>query len=127
MDKQQQVCSLELSQKLKKLGVKQDSLWFWCEIREREGGEITGIRLYNKETAEARMYNSPDLQTYSAFTVAELGEMMKPHLKSIRKYTPQGTKDKALFYDFCQPLADIDILAKMLIYLLKNGLIPKKQ
>ena len=29
-----QVCSLELAKKLKELGVKQESLYYWCENSE---------------------------------------------------------------------------------------------
>lgn len=64
MKLEQQVVSLELSKRLKKLGVKQESLFYWLE--------------YNDGYSEV-IYRPTDNKTdmgYSAFTVAELGEML---------------------------------------------------
>ncbi|GAH25167.1 unnamed protein product, partial [marine sediment metagenome] len=36
MKTEDQVCSLELAKQLKELGVKQDSVFFWCTIRDAE-------------------------------------------------------------------------------------------
>lgn len=54
-----QVCSLESAKKLKELGVKQDSLWYWETLRTTN---------YVLSLVKG--------QGYSAFTVAELGEML---------------------------------------------------
>ena len=69
MELSAQVCSLELAKKLKELGVKQDSLWHWCDT---ENGFKVIIR------NEAPGY----YEFASAFTVAELGEIIPP------KYLP---------------------------------------
>ena len=68
MKLQDQVTSLELSRKLKKLGVKQESIWYWYCL-----GEDYAIR-----------YRTPSVikKGYSAFTVAELGEMLKKYPES---------------------------------------------
>lgn len=65
---EQQVTSLELSKKLKELGVKQDSLFYW-----------TPSNAYNKyyiSDIGYRLTPIPSENEYSAFTVAELGELL---------------------------------------------------
>ena len=71
MEIEKQVCSLELAKKLKELGVKQKSLFYWCEYKDEFAIPITtkpsviyGERKWKKEFL------------ISAFTVAELGEML---------------------------------------------------
>jgi len=61
-----QVTSLELSKKLKELGAEQKSLWYWDN---HEGLDQGFILTQEAETEEF----------YSAFTVAELGEMLKEY------------------------------------------------
>lgn len=58
-----QVCSLELAKRLKALGVKQDSLWWWKDV----GDEYFLF---------SHVYESKLPQDCSAFTVAELGELL---------------------------------------------------
>jgi len=68
-----QVCSLELAKKLKELGVKQESLWYWYPgIKGKE--EVA--EYWNLHCIEEEMYAQIENQV-SAFTVAELGEMLK--------------------------------------------------
>jgi hypothetical protein len=65
MKLEDQVCSLELAKKLKELGVKQESLFRWNEgdgIEDR----LEYIPAFSNKTHEL----------VSAFTVAELGEML---------------------------------------------------
>ena len=59
MKLEQHVCSLDLAKRLKELGVKQESLFWW--------GEITKEVHYCKAGKPLHI---------SAFTVAELGEML---------------------------------------------------
>ena len=70
MKLEKQVCSLKLSKKLKKLGVKQESLFSWLKT-------IKGWRLVasSPELEVRSFYVGKELA--SAFTVAELGEMLK--------------------------------------------------
>ncbi len=75
MKLEDQLVSLELSMKLKKLGVKQESLWYWYEdetlvIPCRQGGIIM-----DKDARD---------NSYSAFTVVELGKIIM--------YIPNWTK-----------------------------------
>ena len=61
-----QCVSLDWSRKLKALGVPQESAFYWCE--SEMGGmsvQIIGVNGFGKEHAH-----------FSAFTVAELGEML---------------------------------------------------
>jgi hypothetical protein len=68
-----QVCSLELSKRLKELGVKQESLFWWnCVISS--GGWLL------------EDHQDHEWENCSAFTVAELGEMLPRHYASCRFY-----------------------------------------
>ena len=70
MTPEQQVCSLELAQRLKSFNVKQESLFYWAEHLDGEWG-VNDIGCW----FEAGI-GSPESDGYSAFTVAELGEQM---------------------------------------------------
>lgn len=68
MKLEQQCCSLQQAKRLKELGVKQKSLFYWHERHQRPqfGERITdGVMVCNDKQ-----------NAYSAFTVAELGEML---------------------------------------------------
>lgn len=67
MKLEQQVTSLEISKRLKELGVKQKSLLCWYEWDDKSVSLQTEIVL-----------DENSIDGYSAFTVAELGEML-PH------------------------------------------------
>lgn len=64
MEIQKQVCSLELSKKLKELGVEQESEFFWAESNFVS---LTPVKLLSKHTSDH------ERSFYAAFTVAELG------------------------------------------------------
>lgn len=64
MKLEDQVCSLELSKRLKELNVKQESFFVWEERPE-------GAKLFPYDCDERPMY-----AWFSAFTVAELGEFL---------------------------------------------------
>lgn len=68
-----QVCSLELSKQLQKLGVKQKSLFYWVRM-PTEDEKIEGYGL----TFLTNMFidKSNFKEIYSGFSVAELGEML---------------------------------------------------
>lgn len=73
MPLEKQVTSLKLSQRLKELGVKQESLFWWDngELPIRSDGKkrIPFVQYSKKGFAEYKNF-------YSTFTVAELGEML---------------------------------------------------
>src|SRR5436853_6300896 len=77
MDLEKQVVSLDLAKRLKELGVKQESLFYWIKHRQTAWPEpqlwFTGeIHRYNEESPNAFKI---DILS-STFTVAELGEML---------------------------------------------------
>ena len=75
---EKQVCSLPLAKRLKELGVEQGSLAYWCN----RGGEIKGhsyLLWLDEETTPGDGYINPQTQVLcSAFTVAEVLELL-PH------------------------------------------------
>lgn len=124
MKLEQQVVSLELAQKLKELGVKQESFFKWSNVRT------------NKEMLwslyvppEFNKIPHPDLWVHgvSAYTVAELGEMLPKGC-----FTTKTESDEFPWrceykggYGVIASGADTeaDARAKMLVYLLENNLI----
>lgn len=121
-----QVCSLEMAIKLKELGVKQKSLWYW--VKHYNNSIETFIwGLFQKD--EDDKVN----EHISAFTVAKLGEMLSGNemneidIKfynfagvwycdySIGKLLDKGTCDKS----------EANARAKMLIYLIEKGFLKR--
>ncbi len=124
MKLEQQVVSLELAKKLKELGVKQESLFYW-RPNDNGAGNFNDIIVAanDEEGLFCGVY-------YSAFTVAELGEMLPDYAHSWRipawkddtikwqcdwKNKPSGSKT-------CDADTEADARAKMLIYLKENNL-----
>jgi hypothetical protein len=129
MKLEQQVCSLELARKLKELGVKQESLFYWFTSIK---GQDTLLCFEAKLPTE---YSYDFEKDCSAYTVAELGEML-PWLFDriddnwILKISKTFSEWKVSYIgqwqngsttEFSHNLADA--MAKMLIYLLENKLI----
>ena len=116
MKLQDQVCNLELSKELKKLGVKQESLFYWT--KNPFWFPVIGSW---KESAKPK-------EAISAFTASELGEMLPEEIYSFHSI---GRKGKWV----CSPAicsrnvidseaeTEVNCRAKMLIYLIKNKLI----
>jgi len=69
------VTSLELSKKLKELGVKQSSFFYWTETDNAAG---TGYDAYVFSGEDAMAWASPF--RYSAFLSSELGELLPPKI-----------------------------------------------
>lgn len=114
MKLENQVVSLELAKKLKELGVKQDSLLCWSKINEMVwlSDDFKNSRYYSLEAF------------ISAFTVAELGEILKRNgCKSFQSFDVDGMW--CCWHRSTNFIADTeaDARAKMLIYLLENKLI----
>lgn len=82
MKLESQVTSLELSKELKELGVKQDSLFYWesCPMK-KELWVISSTEWHDSWTGEWGDCHLLERQeNYSAFTPAELGELLPPSL-----------------------------------------------
>lgn len=127
---EQQVVSLELAQKLKELGVKQKSLFYYAKVSKEEWllgvHKIIGYTVYQQEGSVM------GTDTIPAFTVAELGEMLPMEYMSIKDGGDRwfGVKQGALWefemIKYPDPIVsnlEADCRAKILIYLLENKLI----
>lgn len=125
MELKSQNCSLELSKRLQELGVKQESLWWWTKLKfkllDLKGKEYQWAIDYTYNRKKDREY------LYSAFTVAELGEMLpcdyitwksKKGKKWVCRWL-EDYKDERLQ----KATTEANARAKMLIYLLENKLI----
>ncbi len=113
MKLENQVVNRELSQEIEKLGVKQDSLWWW--FRNIDGWSIHEI---------GGKCDSDRKKDYcSAFTVAELGEMLPfPISRQIFK----NVHGRYGFYTETAKLiladTEADARAKLFIYLIEKKL-----
>jgi len=72
-------CDLKYAKKLKELGVKQESLWWWCDkpgkdVSKRET-RFTQVIELEKDSILGRR------KVASAFTVAELGELLPANIQ----------------------------------------------
>ena len=125
---EKQVTSLELSKRLKESGVKQDSVYYWLDIND-EIIDDTDCMLFNYD----ELVSTDAKNCYSAFTVAELGEMLPDGCYSQRgmrrkEGSKPGTPLALLWicaykYDAKRAKTEADARAKMRIYLIENKLV----
>ena len=115
MKLKQQVCSLELAKQLKELGVKQESLFYWQEINSKKPKLVQNRNTGNENSND-------EAKWYSAFTVAELGEMLPVGAWVIVKTDGAGFRF-TIPPNFIDEETEADARAKMLIYLLENKFI----
>ena len=128
MKLENQVCSLELAKKLKELGVKQESLFYWGKTL----GKFEIIYFPGNLTK-----SDAEIGRVSAFTVAELGEMLAKYNKN-RDFVVTNFDNEEDFEWICQiqrfdsddyigetfyAETEADARAKMLIYLIENKLV----
>lgn len=125
MNLESQVCSLELSKRLKELGVKQKSLFYWIRV-ETENKNIDGFGLTYIINIFKPIQNFKEI--YSAFTVSELGEILPDNCYT-QKNCARITVDWICHHIIDDDQEDIwigeseaDARAKMLVYILKNKL-----
>ncbi len=123
MKLEDQVCSLELAKRLKELGVKQNSLFYWRDSLYNQGVFIPEKILYNPNTFHENAVTI--YEYYSAFTVSEL-MMMLPVMTDITKrsndYHCRYFYENSTKIDHSFDIKSADCLAKMLIHLLENKL-----
>jgi hypothetical protein len=102
MKLENQVTNLELSKRLKELGVKQESLFYWKEYDGRWWLDYCG-----------KPWDEFKDRWASAFTVAELGEIIGAETLSI---------------DFVQDdITEADASAEVLIHLIENNILNFEQ
>jgi hypothetical protein len=131
---EQQVCSRELAKRLKELGVRQESHFWWVkDCDEIKGWRVIGLNEICGELdshvpfSYEYMKDCERMERFSAFTVAELGEMLpKGSYSQLCEYkgkwtwqvnTPLGSFANG----FQREMTEADARAKMLIYLIENG------
>jgi hypothetical protein len=125
MKLEDQVTSLELSKKLKELGVNQESLFYWVEIKKGkwECWELIHL-MQHWECCHVR--DEKPVNKISSYSVAELGEMLPLDNTYIEwdgewqvHYMDRDSGELESFYD----ASEANSRAQALIYLLENGLI----
>lgn len=127
-----QVSNKELSQRLKELGVKQESTFYWLHIPAKEVFDTVGNRWFNRKEHYKLLpfvkQKGTHNETISAFTVAEIGQMLgKTTMLALHEAymkvmdLPVGSYNPmlAMHNVMTQP----NIPTKMLIYLIENKLI----
>jgi hypothetical protein len=144
MTLENQVVSLDLAKKLKELGVKQESLFYWTAVERPKHFKTKNIATVNPNAGKegymdtyfewtVRLNEIKNDLSLSAFTVAELGKML-PHEVTSSKRWPKttgtwkslliGLNNNGLIQDDHIEIGgtEADARAKMLIYLLENNL-----
>lgn len=132
MKLEDQCVSLELAKRLKELGAKQSSIFVW-EYYDDQCHALKFIP-YAVVPNEINKF-----QLYSAFTVAELGEMIPASIHSLsgaetekpvimqktheKEYFVYGQLQSGATYPILGADTEADARAKFLIYLLENGII----
>ena len=134
MELKDQVASLESSKRLKELGVKQESLFYWyrwTDTFNRQFGELP-------DEKDNNILGAPSIQPvplsgitdrFSAFTVAELG-WLTPYYNSISFYQWDENEESGYGCHFNNPAiteeyfatskTEAEARALMLIYLLEH-------
>jgi hypothetical protein len=74
MELEKQVVGFELSKRLKELGVKQESLWYWIKDGDLQIETEDHFTRVDWEWGSCRKFE--EVEHTAAFTVAELGEML---------------------------------------------------
>lgn len=140
MKLEQQVCSLDLARRLKELGVKQEHQFQWLKIADGgipQSGNFLSLWVDNTryfisesfyETNFYKIHQEIDIvEEYSAFTVAELGEILPAQSCSAKKLASQGGDQWGCVWPPTKYVSyadtEADARAKMLVYLLENGLL----
>lgn len=118
MKLEDQICSFELAKSLKELGVKQESHFYWIPVGN---GYIADCFMYSEQ------YEEIDKEI-SAFTVAELGEILPPFVTTEKYFCKEKPRfntheEKTIEQHSFHDDKEADARAKMLIYLIEKGLL----
>lgn len=116
MKLENQVVSLELSKKLKELGVKQESLWYWVLFVGNKNQEWSVV---DKD------FDVSEINRIPAPTVAELGELLPCATKigDIRFYNIGKQKHITMGDINIVEFTEANARSKLLIYLIENKLV----
>jgi hypothetical protein len=119
MKLENQVTNLELSKKLKELGVKQESLFWWVGSKNDEWF-VMSLRSDEKDLMVGGKEGRKE--GYSAFTVAELGEMLPKQFGTTKDHQDRWYVYNRIGYEEQYADTEANARAKMLIYLIENKL-----
>lgn len=124
MKLENQVVSLELAKKLKELGVKQESLFYHFKT-ENTIWQITSD-VHSKRSgmhvpAGKKGFRELKSQRFSAFTVAELREMLKEQQNQIMFGENEYASIAEPLFEITESNNRVNALAKLLLYLITNG------
>lgn len=111
-----QVVNLELSKKIKELGIKQDGEFYYGKSSEENSGETK-----NDHHLYFSLSSSLNEEQYSAFTASELLELLPKYTKVEIINNRDFQCSYKEYHTFESTLSDL--LAKMLIHLIENKLI----
>lgn len=138
MKLENQVTSLELSKKLKELGVKQESLFYWQPLWQPGDKAQLMYVIWPGSKIEKRPDIEQTMIPCSAFTGGEIGEILPAYIKHNNEdlflyiwkddsnawrcdYAKWGEKKFGYMID--KEPTEPDARAKMLIYLIENNLV----
>jgi len=130
MKLEDQVCSLDLAKRLKELGVKQESIFSWfVPYAAPENAEVGRFELVSDHAKTI-------MDISSAFTVAELGEIIQKALPDkvfhwwwseqveIRsQYVGLGPRHGGTVEHTAHASTEADARARLLVYLIEQGLV----
>lgn len=139
-----QCCSLELANRLKELGVMQESAFCWVVLHGNKyilGIEIPGSmdeKVILLPSTDSRIkYNQDFKECYAAFTVAELGSLLPVEIQfegnqCFKIMWENGLRDlHSVAYELGEhriklqefDKTEVNARAKMLIYLVEHGIV----
>lgn len=136
MKLEDQVVSLDLAKKMRDLGFEQDSLWYHVKDSRPEfdyGWRVESNTIFKMFTSEAKKR----LIIYSAYTVAELGEILRTFEKEhwdqvptwdtyFNKWYFQNGYGHGEIVKWLEADTEANARAQMLIYLKENNLLTTK-
>lgn len=138
MKLEQQVVSLELAKRLKELGVKQESYAYWWPVPKMDGVAVVPDGYDLTPGNHGRFYGNERI--ISAFTVAELGEMLPQAIRVLGKeylrhigtslddqwfvvYVKENDHNNNAPLKIMMCHKESDARAKMLIHLIEKGIV----
>ena len=119
-----QVIDYKISKKLAILGVKQESLFYWCHNTKWPNDAEEWV-LYSINDWNGTKKGLGFKELYSAFTVAELGKILIAGFgtsKMMNGLWSYGSDDNH-YSDLGEEKTEANARAKLLIYLIENKLI----
>lgn len=139
MKLEDQVCSLESAKRLKELGCVQESLFYWSDKRYHRPSEPEASIILHSYLGHYKHNECRDC--YSAYTTAELGEMLKVYRYfdvayysgDFKEHLPEWNRETGHWCSYIEGRGiahadtEAEARAKMLIHLIENGIVEVKK